>query len=73
MKKRVKTKFQGVYSREVNSKLYPDRMDRQYYIVFRINAKLFELIVGSKDVDNMTPANAAKIRAEYIAGKLLRL
>jgi integrase len=66
--KRVKTKYPGVFFREVH-RIGGSGTEKVYYIVFKKDGKVFEEKVGRQYVDNMTPAKAAGIRAERIEGK----
>ena len=44
-------------------------LERVYYIIFKKDGKLFEEKVGRQFSDDMTPARAARVRAERIEGK----
>ncbi len=70
MPKRIKTKHPGVFFREVN-RIGGPGMERVFYIVFKKDGKTFEEKVGRQFVDDMTPARAARIRAERVEGKRL--
>ncbi len=67
--KRGKTKYPGVYFREVECLTRPGQKERVYIVAFRRNGKLTEAKVGYAYRDNMTPAKANQIRMEYIEGK----
>lgn len=68
--KRNKTNYPGVFYRE-SKRLGGAGDERVYYIVFKKDGKLFEEKVGRQFADNMSPAKAARIRAERIEGKRL--
>jgi len=68
--KRHKTNYPGVFYREAE-RLGGPGLERIYYIVFKKNGKVHEEKVGRQFVDDMTPARAARIRAERIEGKRL--
>ena len=68
MNNRIKTKYPGVYYREVQRITGPGT-ERVYYIVFKKVGKTHEEKVGRQYVDDMTPAKAALIRASRIEGK----
>ncbi len=67
--KRGKTKYPGVYYREVECLSRPGQKERVYIVSFRRDGKITECKVGYAYRDNMTPAKAAQVRAEYIEGK----
>jgi integrase len=69
MKRRLTT-YPGVFYREAERIGGPGK-ERVYYILFKQDGKLLEEKVGRQYVDNMTPAKAARIRAERIEGKRL--
>lgn len=62
MSKRLKTKYPGVFYREVNRIGTPGK-ERVYYVVFKKEGKVLEEKVGRQHADAMTPAKAARIRA----------
>jgi integrase len=66
--KRHKTNYPGVFYREAE-RLGGPGLERIYYIVFKKDGKVHEEKVGRQFVDDMTPAKAARIRAERIEGK----
>ena len=43
--------------------------ERVYYIIFKKDGKFFEEKVGRQFSDDMTPARAARVRAQRIEGK----
>ncbi len=66
--KRIKTKYAGVFYREV-ARVGGSGLERVYYIVFKKDGKTVEEKAGKQYVDAMTPAKAAGIRADRIEGK----
>lgn len=69
--KRVKTKYPGVFYR-ISQRLGVTNAEEQvFYIVFKKDGKVLEEKVGRQYADAMTPAKAARIRAERIEGKRL--
>jgi integrase len=66
--KRHKTTYPGVFYREAE-RIGGKGLERVYYIVFKKGGKVFEEKVGRHYADDMTPARAARIRAERIEGK----
>jgi integrase len=68
MAKRIKTKYPGVFYREAQRKGWKGT-ERVYYVVFKKNGKVHEEKVGRQYENAMTPAKAARIRAERIEGK----
>ena len=66
--KRHKTTYPGVFYREAE-RIGGKGMERVYYIVFKKDGKVYEEKVGRQFADDMTPARAARIRAERIEGK----
>jgi integrase len=66
--KRYKTNYPGVFYRE-SKRLGGPGTERIYYIVFKKDGKIHEEKVGRQFADDMTPARAARIRAERIEGK----
>jgi integrase len=66
--KRHKTTYPGVFYREV-VRIGGNGLERVYYIVFKKNGKVFEEKVGRQYADDMTPARAARIRAERIENR----
>ena len=68
--KRYKTDYPGVFYRETR-RIGGKGLERVYYIVFKKDGKAIEEKVGRQYADDMTPAKAARIRAERIEGKRL--
>jgi integrase len=68
--KRQKTNYPGVFYREAD-RLGGSGKERVYYIVFKKDSKVLEEKVGRQYADDMSPARAARIRAERIEGKRL--
>jgi integrase len=68
--KRHKTNYPGVFYRE-GERLGGPGKERIFYIVFKQDGKVHEEKVGRQFADDMTPARAARIRAERIEGKRL--
>jgi integrase len=66
--KRIKTSYPGVVYREVN-RIGGSGLERVYYIIFKKDGKVFEEKVGRQYADDMTPARAARIRAERIENR----
>ncbi|MGB8992091.1 MAG: site-specific integrase [Desulfobaccales bacterium] len=66
--KRHKTSYPGVFYREAE-RIAGKGLERVYYIVFKRVGKVHEEKVGRQYADDMTPARAARIRAERIEGK----
>jgi integrase len=66
--KRIKTTYPGVFYREVE-RIGGTGTEKVYYIIFKKDGKALEEKVGRQYVDDMTPARAARIRAERIEGK----
>jgi len=66
--KRHKTNYPGVFYREAN-RIGGNGLKRVYYIVFEQGGKVFKEKVGRQYSDDMTPARAARIRAERIEGR----
>lgn len=67
---RVKTKYPGVFYREVD-RIGASGKEKVFYIVFKKEGKVAEEKVGRQFTENMTPAKAAGIRAMRIEGKCL--
>lgn len=65
---RHKTKYPGVYFIEGTG---ANGLEKIYYIMYRRNGKLIEEKAGRQYQDDMTPARAAKIRANRIDGEEL--
>ena len=68
--KRVKTKYVGVYY-VMGTSVGTGKPERIYYIRFRKDDKELEEKAGRQYQDDMTPARAARVRAERIEGKRL--
>ena len=68
--KRHKTNYPGVFYREAE-RIGGRGLEKVFYIVFKKHGKVMEEKVGRQYADDMTPARAAKIRAERIEGKRL--
>jgi len=67
-KKRFKTNYPGVYY--IESTLGQNgKPERIYYIAYRRDGKLIEEKAGRQHQDAMTPARAASLRGERMAGK----
>ena len=66
--KRHKTSYPGVFYREAE-RIGGTVFEKVFYIVFKKNGKVHEEKVGRQFADDMTPARAARIRAERIEGK----
>lgn len=69
-KKRFKTSYPGVYYVEGQA-VATGKSERIYYVMYRRDGKLIEEKAGRQHQDAMTPAKAARIRAERIEGKAL--
>ena len=68
MSGRVKTNYPGVFYRE-SDRIGGTGSERVYYVVYKKNGKVEEEKAGRQYADDMTPARAARIRAELIEGK----
>ena len=68
-RERFKTKYPGVYY--VNAISTKGKPERIYNIIYRKDGKLIEEKAGWQYKDNMTPARAARIRAQRIEKKEL--
>ncbi|MCX5839418.1 MAG: site-specific integrase [Deltaproteobacteria bacterium] len=66
--KRYKTKYPGVFYREV-TRIGGKGIERVFYVVFKKAGKVCEEKVGRQYADDMTEAKAARIRGERIEGK----
>ena len=66
--KRHKTTYPGVFYREAE-RIGGKGLEKVYYILFKKDGKLHEEKVGRQYADDMTPAKAARIRAERIEGR----
>ena len=67
---RKKTKYPGIFYREAQRIGYKG-LERIYYVVYKKSGKTIEAKVGRQYADDMTPARAARLRADYIEGKAL--
>lgn len=66
--KRFKTEYKGIFYREVD-RIGGGGTERMFYIVFKQDGKIFEEKVGGQYRNQMTPAKAARIRADRIEGR----
>ena len=66
--KRVKTEYPGVFYREA-IRIGGKGTERVFYIVFKKAGKVCEEKVGRQYADDMTPAKAARVRADRIEGR----
>jgi len=66
--KRIKTKYPGIYYREVQ-RIGGKGTERMFYITFKKQGKFFEEKAGRQYSDGMSAAKAARVRAERIEGK----
>jgi integrase len=66
--KREKTNYPGVFYREAE-RIGGNGLEKVYYILFKKDGKLIEEKAGRQFKDNMTPAKAARIRADRIENK----
>ena len=66
--KRHKTTYPGVFYREAE-RIGGKGLEKVFYIVFKKAGKVMEEKAGRQFKDDMTPAKAARIRAERIEGK----
>lgn len=66
--RRYKTKYPGIFYREV-SRVGGSGMERVYYAIYKVDGKVVETKIGRQYADDMTPARAANIRGELIEGK----
>jgi len=64
-KKRIKTKYPGVYYIE-STAVGSNKTEKIYYIVFRKNGGLIEEKAGRQFQDDMTPARAVGLRSQKI-------
>ena len=70
MSKRIKTKYPGIFYREVK-RIGGKGIEKVFYLVFKKGGKVYEEKAGRQYADDMTPGRAAHIRAERIEGKRL--
>ncbi len=70
MPKRFKTNYPGVFYRETG-RIGGKGNEKVFYVVFKKDGKVFEEKAGRQYADDMTPARAARIRAERVEGKRL--
>ena len=66
--KRFKTEYPGVFYREAD-RIGGRGSEKIYYIVFKKGGRFCEEKVGRQYADDMTPAQAARIRADRIEGR----
>ncbi len=66
-KQRHKTRYPGVYW--IEGKGANGKTERIYYIMYRKEGKLVEEKAGRQFQDDMTPARAARLRAQRMEGK----
>ena len=66
--KRQKTGKPGVFYR-TGKRIGSPGEEKIYYVVFKKNGKVIEEKVGRQYADQMTPAQAARIRSDYIEGR----
>ena len=66
--KRIKTKYPGVFYREVQ-RIGGAGIERMFYILFKKEGRLFEEKIGRQFSDGMTEAKAARVRSMRIEGK----
>ncbi|MCX5855980.1 MAG: integrase, partial [Deltaproteobacteria bacterium] len=66
--KRIKTEYPGVFYREA-IRIGGKGTERVFYIVFKKAGKVCEEKVGRQYADDMTPAKAARVRADRIEGR----
>ena len=65
-KKRIKTKYPGVYF--INGKSVSRKPERIYYIRYRKNGKMVEEKAGRQFQNDMTSARASQVRTRRIEG-----
>lgn len=66
--KRVRTEYPGVFYREAQ-RIGGKGTERIYYVVFKKDGKMVEEKAGRQYADDLTPAKAARIRADRIEGR----
>jgi len=66
--KRIKTEYPGVFYREA-VRIGGKGTERVFYIIFKKAGKVCEEKVGRQYADDMTPAKAARVRADRIEGR----
>jgi integrase len=66
--KRFKTDYPGVFFRKA-ARIGGAGLEKVFYIVFKKAGKVYEEKVGRQYADDMTPARAARIRADRIEGR----
>ncbi len=69
--KRFKTRYIGVFYRNVKRLGGRPGTEKVYYVVYKKNGKTFEEKAGRQLVEGMTPARASYIRAELLEGRRL--
>jgi integrase len=65
---RFKTEYPGVFYRDA-VRIGGKGVERIYYVVFKKEGKVCEEKVGRQYADDMTPAKAARVRADRIEGR----
>jgi len=65
---RFKTEYPGVFYRDA-VRIGGKGVERIYYVVFKKDGKVCEEKVGRQYADDMTPAKAARVRADRIEGR----
>lgn len=66
-------KYPGVYyrcARKIGTSPEDNKKERVFYIRYKIGKKCFEECIGRESKDNMTAAQAAKIRIAKLSGKI---
>jgi integrase len=66
--KRIKTEYPGIFYREAE-RIGGKGTEKVYYIIFKKDGKVYEEKAGRQYADDMTPAKAARIRADRIEGR----
>ncbi len=66
--KRIRTEYPGVFYREAQ-RIGGRGTERIYYVVFKKDGKVFEEKVGRQYADDLSPAKAARFRADRIEGR----
>jgi len=67
---RIKTKYPGVFYRQVD-RIGKPGTEKVYYVLFKRNGKLIEERIGRQYADKMTEAKAATARSDLIEGRRL--
>ncbi|MHA2231088.1 MAG: tyrosine-type recombinase/integrase [Candidatus Hodarchaeales archaeon] len=68
MATRFKTKYPGVFYREVR-RIGKEGSERMFYVVFKKDGKLYEEKAGRQYADGMTAAKASRVRSDRIEGR----